>query len=152
MARSWLLWAGCALIAHATLVSSVHIVYDETLWTKQNWATYKIDPGIWGHLNPADDIVKQPELRSLVQQTTLNSLDGPMPRRAASAPLCVSTILHTRSVRVFRRIACINEFCMCTLQHTLCSQHYAYATCGRVHSKMHSWWLSSTGAVNKFHC
>jgi hypothetical protein len=79
---------GLALLC-LQLVVAVHIVYDETVWTKQNWADYKIDPGVWGYLNPSDEVIKSPELLSELQKTSWNSLDGPMPRRTASAPLYV---------------------------------------------------------------
>ena len=90
MASAVLLAVGLLLLHTVQLSRSVHIIYDEVLWTKQNWEEYKIDPGIWGHLNPSEEVLSDPDLLSIVRRTKLNSLDGPEPRRTASAPLCVT--------------------------------------------------------------
>jgi hypothetical protein len=90
-----LCWALLALLwHHASTAVGIHIIYDEALWTKQNWEQYKIDPGIWGHLNPSDDIIKDLDLLSVVQKTAMNSLDGPMPRRTSRPPMCVTSSAH----------------------------------------------------------
>lgn len=81
---------GLVLLRQAGVSVAVHIIYDEVLWTKQNWEEYKIDPGIWGHLNPSDEALKESDMLKAVKKTQLNSLDGPMPRRTASAPLWVT--------------------------------------------------------------
>ena len=73
---------GFALLAVA--VTGVHIVYDETSWTKQHWEKQKIDSIIWEHLNPSDEALKGSSALELIKTTASNSLDGPMPRRAAA--------------------------------------------------------------------
>lgn len=76
--------AALALLAAA--VSAVHIVYDETSWTKQQWAQQKIEPGVWSHLNPSAEALGSSDALEVLKATISNSLDGPMPRRTAAPP------------------------------------------------------------------
>jgi hypothetical protein len=71
-------------------LAGAHLIYDETLWTKsEEWGQYRLEPGIWERLNPADDAIQEPELRATLQKSSWNSLDGPLPRRTVTSPLCV---------------------------------------------------------------
>jgi hypothetical protein len=77
-----LIAATAALLIPLSLAA--HIVYDETSWTKQEWPQQRIDPGLWRHLNPADDAIKDPDMLAAIKKAKWDSLDGPSPRRATT--------------------------------------------------------------------
>lgn len=73
----------CALFMLHVAVA-VNFIYDETLWTKQEWEKYKIDFNSLNDFNPSEEAVSAPELKAALSHTILNSLDGTSPRRRIS--------------------------------------------------------------------
>lgn len=63
---------------------AVNIVYDETGWTKRDWHKYKIDFDMNLGVDPADEVLKSADLRKHLGETQLNSLHGPLKRKAVS--------------------------------------------------------------------
>ena len=60
--------------------AAVNVLHDGQLWTKQDWASSRLDFPL-REVNPTDDPETEPRIRSLVIQTEYNSLDGPRSRR-----------------------------------------------------------------------
>src|SRR5689334_6738182 len=76
------------------LAWAVNVVYDEALWTKQDWQRYKVALDPMEDFNPADDLIKDPQLLEGLTSSRFNSLDGPTARRQVTkAPTCVAACL-----------------------------------------------------------
>lgn len=79
-----------ALLVTAQLTAAVNYMYDEYLYSKDTWRSWKID-------NPLEDVNPTSEastnLKALlphIEGSEFNSLDGPFARRDGSAsPRCV---------------------------------------------------------------
>lgn len=85
--------ASLAVLAALTAAAAaVHIVFDETSWTKQHWDQQKLDPSVWSHLNPSAEALASKDALEVIKRSTSNSLDGPIPRRTASPPAACAAL------------------------------------------------------------
>jgi hypothetical protein len=63
---------------------AVNVIYDETGWTKVDWHKYKIDFDLNLGTDPADEVLKSPEVKKLLTEAHINSLHGPAKRRTVN--------------------------------------------------------------------
>jgi hypothetical protein len=74
----------CAwLVLFIHSVQSLHYVYDETLWTKSQWDSFKLDNPL-REFNPSSEGLKPASLQQLLSEHKYNSIDGVLPRRSKS--------------------------------------------------------------------
>lgn len=66
-------------LVSTSVVDSAGVIYDESVWTKSAWHTWKMDNALLG-VNPTDEGTTLSAL-SLLSGANLNSLDGPFPRQ-----------------------------------------------------------------------
>jgi hypothetical protein len=113
----WLL----VLVAMLLHAHAVNYVYDETLWTKSTWPSFKVDYPLRGY-NPTDDESITPDLKDLVKSSKYNSLDGPMPRGEGSPFMGFSKDQNIMDVMDDADMADhAAEAVKCTVCHTLMS-------------------------------
>lgn len=84
-----LLCVAAAFAAAAAVAAAAGVVHDETSWTKRGWDEHKVEPGLWAMMNPSDeaDAAAPAALLAALKRSSLNSLDGPTPRRTPTASL-----------------------------------------------------------------
>lgn len=80
--RNFLLAVLALLVLQAAV--AVNVIYDETGWTKVDWHKYKIDFDINLGADPADEVLKSPEVKKLLTEAHINSLHGPAKRRTVN--------------------------------------------------------------------
>eukprot|EP00775_Hariotina_reticulata_P011589 gene11589-11733_t len=68
------------LLVFNQLIAAVNILYDETGWTKVDWQKYKIDYSPQLETSPSEAVIRSDEIRKALEQSKINSLDGPVER------------------------------------------------------------------------
>jgi hypothetical protein len=68
------------LLVFNQLIAAVNILYDETGWTKVDWHKYKIEYSPQLETSPSEAVIKSDVIRKALEQSKINSLDGPVER------------------------------------------------------------------------